>query len=164
MNYNRVGISSSTRVSQAPLAVSDRNDIRDRWDVEVLASCAARKQVRVSLDAVLDVSTGRLPWRASFKQGNAELGITGRVSKKSHEEEGGVAGNALGGKFACTTTALGQLQSAQYLHRELPIRLASAILELDKVSSPCRSLEPSFGRGDGRCFRYELGPMMRVVR
>lgn len=119
----------SRRMSHTPVATSASDtSSRDSWDVENLASCAARKQVRVSLDSVLNVSTGRAPWT------NPELRAHGEVGKnRSSAVDPDAPGHVLDTDFACTTAEVGQLQSAQYLHRELPIRLASAILELDKV-------------------------------
>lgn len=118
-------------MSHTPVATSaSDNSARDSWDVEILASCASRKQVRVSLDSVLNVSTGRAPWT------NPELRAHGEVGKnRSSAVDPDAPGQELDTDFACTTSEVGQLQSAQYLHRELPIRLASAILELDKVKT-----------------------------
>lgn len=122
----------------------------DASGVEVLASCAARKQVRVSLDSVLDVSMGKRPWRSSFSEANPELHQHAGAPKgipQQDQRQQGQARTISRPEVAATsceqqrrTTVLpaggeGQLQSAQYLHRELPVRLASAVLELDKASA-----------------------------
>lgn len=93
-----------------------------------MSTSSKRKQVRVSLDSVLDVSTGERPWRTSFGAANPD------VSAGPEPDFG---------RRACTSyvrdsrrrkIAEGQLQSAQYLHRELPVRLAHAVTALDKVN------------------------------
>lgn len=109
------------------------------WDIEQLVSCAARKQVRVSLDTVLELSTGKRPWRSFFGEPSSEWRSEKEFSARAvadvtraerargrATDPGAVAGGV--------EMIQGQLQSAQYLHRELPVRLASAVLELDKAS------------------------------
>lgn len=105
---------------------------RRPWEGEVLKSCAARKQIRVSLDAVLEVSTGKRPWRSSFGEANPE------VQPGAEPEFARPACNNYLPDGERRQWAEGQLQSAQYLHRELPVRLASAVTELDKVCAADR--------------------------
>ncbi|CAN0350889.1 unnamed protein product, partial [Laminaria digitata] len=93
----------------------------------ILESCAARKQVRVSLDSVLDVSTGERPWRSSFGEANPE------IQPGAEPEFARPACNSYFSDAEIRKMAEGQLQSAQYLHRELPVRLAHALTALDKV-------------------------------
>lgn len=105
-----------------------RIGIRRRpWEQAILESCAARKQVRVSLDSVLDVSTGERPWRSSFGKANPE------VQPGAEPEFARPACNSYVSDAEIRKMAEGQLQSAQYLHRELPVRLAHAVTALDKV-------------------------------
>lgn len=126
---------SNVNVSGAgayPAALLDepthRIGIRRRpWEQAILESCAARKQVRVSLDAVLDVSTGERPWRSSFGKANPE------VQPGAEPEFARPACNSYASDAEIRKMAEGQLQSAQYLHRELPVRLAHAVAALDEV-------------------------------
>lgn len=122
LSYVNPAVPSSTAISAA-------GTVRRRpWEGEVLKSCAARKQVRVSLDAVLEVSTGKRPWRSSFGEANPE------VQPGAEPEFARPACNNYVPDGERRKLAEGQLQSAQYLHRELPVRLASAVTELDKAS------------------------------
>ena len=126
---------SNLNISSAdtyPAALLDepnhRIGIRTRpWEQAILESCAARKQVRVSLDAVLDVSTGKRPWRSSFGKANPE------IQPGAEPEFARPACNSYASDVKIQKMAEGQLQSAQYLHRELPVRLAHAVTALDKV-------------------------------
>lgn len=116
---------ASTILSDSPAGAG----IRKRpWEQEILKSWAARKQVRVNLDAVLDVSTGKRPWRSSFGEANPE------VQPGAEPEFARPACNSYVSDAERRKKAEGQLQSAKYLHRELPVRLAYAVTELDKVS------------------------------
>lgn len=93
----------------------------------MLESCASRKQVRVSLESVLAVSTGAKPWRSSFGEANPE------VQPGAEPEFARPACNSYWSDAERRRMAEGQIQSAQYLHRELPVRLAYAVSELEKV-------------------------------
>lgn len=98
------------------------------YDAFVSSFCSAkRKQVRVSLESILDVSTGERPWRASFGEANPD------VSAGPEPELGRRACTSYVSDAERRKIAEGQLQSAQYLHRELPVRLAQAVTALDKV-------------------------------
>lgn len=81
----------------------------------------------MSLESILDVSTGERPWRASFGAANPD------VSAGPEPELGRRACTSYVSDAERRKIAEGQLQSAQYLHRELPVRLAQAVTALDKV-------------------------------
>eukprot|EP00903_Cladosiphon_okamuranus_P014999 g13879.t1 len=109
-------------------ATLDDSSVRKRpWENELIKSCAARKQVRVSLDSVLDVSTGERPWRSSFATANPD------ISAGPEPDFGRRACHSYVSDAERRKTTEGQLQSAQYLHRELPVRLAHAVTALDKM-------------------------------
>ncbi|CAM9668770.1 unnamed protein product [Pylaiella littoralis] len=97
------------------------------WEKELIKSCAARKQVRVSLDSVLEVSTGDRPWRSSFAAANPD------VSAGPEPKFGARACLSYISNAERRKMTEGNLQSAQYLHRELPVRLAHAVTALDKM-------------------------------
>lgn len=111
---------------------------------------AARKQVRVSLDSVLDVSTGERPWRSSFATANPD------ISAGPEPDFGRRACHSYVSDAERRKMTEGQLQSAQYLHRELPVRLAHAVTALDKVRVD-EFLSAAFlvarPRADNCCFR-----------
>lgn len=69
------------------------------------------------------------PWQASFAENNpgVELGQDLDESNKNACKYSLPSGTRRG------TPIEGQLQSAQYLHRELPVRLAYAITALNEV-------------------------------
>ena len=96
-------------------------------DCRACFASAARKQVRVSLDSVLDVSTGERPWRSSFATANPD------ISAGPEPDFGRRACHSYVSDAERRKMTEGQLQSAQYLHRELPVRLAHAVTALDKV-------------------------------
>lgn len=83
--------------------------------------------MRVSLDSVLEVSTGDRPWRSSFAAANPD------VSAGPEPKFGARACVSFISDEATRKMTEGNLQSAQYLHRELPVRLAHAVTALDKV-------------------------------
>lgn len=83
--------------------------------------------MRVSLDSVLDVSTGKRPWRSSFASANPD------ISAGPEPDFGRRACHSYVSDAERRKRTEGQLQSAQYLHRELPVRLAHAVMALDKV-------------------------------
>lgn len=83
--------------------------------------------MRVSLDSVLDVSTGERPWRSSFATANPD------ISAGPEPDFGRRACHSYVSDAERRKMTEGQLQSAQYLHRELPVRLAHAVTALDKV-------------------------------
>lgn len=148
-NVNSSG-SGGSGASAYPDALLDEPNysgaIRRRpWEQDILNSCAARKQVRVSLDAVLDVSTGERPWRSSFGEANPE------VQPGAEPEFARPACNSYASDAEIRKMAEGQLQSAQYLHRELPVRLAHALSALDKVSSVAWSQTSTIGEGVENC-------------
>ncbi|CAM9806966.1 unnamed protein product [Discosporangium mesarthrocarpum] len=103
-----------------------RKPLGKAQDFEKLDIFASRPQVLVNLSSVLDVSTGKLAWK------------TGENSTSSYE--------MTSPKLAVGTSIpdAGLLQSAQYLHREIPVRLARAMSEMDKIAGTgltlCRSV------------------------
>ncbi|CAB1121583.1 unnamed protein product [Ectocarpus sp. CCAP 1310/34] len=110
-------------------AILDDSAVRKPWEKDLIKSCAKRKQVRVSLESILDVSTGERPWRASFGAANPD------VSAGPEPELGRRACTSYVSDAERRKIAEGQLQSAQYLHRELPVRLAQAVTALDKMKN-----------------------------
>ncbi|CAM9436412.1 unnamed protein product, partial [Scytosiphon promiscuus] len=108
-------------------SIMDDCHVRKPWEQELIKACSKRKQVRVSLDSVLDVSTGERPWRSSFGAANPD------VSAGPEPDFGRRACTSYVGDSRRRKMTEGQLQSAQYLHRELPVRLAHAVTALDKM-------------------------------
>lgn len=125
---SRRPLSSAAAVAEYSSTNSTVGAIRRRpWEQAILKACANRKQVLVSLDSVLDVSTGKRPWRISFGEANPE------VQPGAEPEFARPACKSYVSNAERRRMTEGILQSAQYLHRELPVRIAYAVTELDKV-------------------------------
>ncbi|CAM9379979.1 unnamed protein product, partial [Hapterophycus canaliculatus] len=116
-----------TASSEYTASILDDCHVRKPWEQELIKACSKRKQVRVSLDSVLDVSTGERPWRSSFGAANPD------VSAGPEPDFGRRACTSYVGDSRRRKMTEGQLQSAQYLHRELPVRLAHAVTALDMM-------------------------------